>query len=125
MKCQRILIVDDDPNVVKFVRVNLEAEGYDLLAARSGSEALNIIRTKSPDLVILDLMLPGMDGFEVCRLVREFTQVPIIILSARGDTGDKVRSLSLGADDYITKPFDIAELIARIKAIFGRNCNQG
>ncbi len=117
MKCQRILIVDDDPNIVKIVQTNLKATGYEPLTARSGSEALNTIRTKSPDLVILDLMLPGMDGFEVCQLIREFSQVPIIILSARGDTGDKVRSLSLGADYYITKPFDIAELITRVGAV--------
>jgi len=121
MRNQRILVVDDDPKVVKFIQKNLEAKGYELLTAGAASEALNTIRTKLPDLVILDLMLPSIDGFEICRLVREFSQVPIIILSARGDTGDKVRSLSLGADDYITKPFDIAVLMARIGIVLKDN----
>jgi DNA-binding response OmpR family regulator len=117
MKHQRILIVDDDLNIIMFIQANLEATGYESLTAKSGSEALNTIRNESPDLVILDLMLLDMDGLEVCRLIREFSQVPIIVISARGDTGDKRLSSRHGADDYITKPFDITDLLSRINVI--------
>jgi two-component system KDP operon response regulator KdpE len=121
MKRQRILVVDDDPKIVKFIKTNLEARDYELFIARGGSEALNISREESPDLVILDIMLPGIDGFEVCNQIRTRSQVPIIMLSARGDTRDKIQCLSVGADDYVTKPFDIAELVARIRAVLRRN----
>jgi two-component system KDP operon response regulator KdpE len=121
MKQQRILLIDDDPKIVKFVKTNLEARDYELLIARGGLEALQIFREESPDLVILDIMLPGIDGFEVCTEIRNQSQVPIIMLSARGDTRDKVQCLSAGADDYVTKPFDIAELVARIRTILRRN----
>ncbi len=121
MKRQRILVVDDDPKIVKFIKTNLEARDYELLVARGGSEALTVYRAESPDLVILDIMLPGIDGFEVCNQIRTQSQVPIIMLSARGDTKDKVQCLIAGADDYVTKPFDIAELIARIRAVLRRN----
>ncbi len=121
MQRQRILIVDDDPKIVKFVRENLEARDYELLTARDGSEALHIHRAESPDLVILDIMLPGIDGFEVCSQIRAQSQVPIIMLSARGNVKDKVQCLSAGADDYVTKPFDIGELVARVRAVLRRN----
>jgi DNA-binding response OmpR family regulator len=121
MQHQQILIVDDDPKVVKIIKENLEARGYELLAAGNGPDALNTIKTKPPDLVILDIVLPGIDGFEVCRMIRGFSKVPIIMLTALGNAGAKIRGLSLGADDYITKPFDINILMARIKAILSLN----
>jgi two-component system KDP operon response regulator KdpE len=121
MDRQKILVVDDDPKILRFVKTNLEARDYELCVARGGSEALQVFRDESPDLVILDIMLPGIDGFEVCNQIRTQSQVPIIMLSARGDTRDKVQCLSAGADDYVTKPFDITELIARIRAILRRN----
>lgn len=116
----RVLIVDDDLAIIKFLRANLEASDYKTLTAMDGAEALQTIERELPDLVILDIMLPRMDGFEVCRRLREWSQVPIIMLSARGDEEDKVKCLNLGADDYIIKPFGVGELIARVKAVFRR-----
>lgn len=116
----RILVVDDELSIVKFLRANLEARGYAVFTALDGAEALKIIEMELPDLVILDIMMPKMDGFEVCRRVREWSQVPIIMLSARGDEKDKVKCLDLGADDYITKPFGASELIARVGAVLRR-----
>ncbi len=116
-----ILVVDDDEKIVKFLRFNLSGEGWHVLTARDGAEALRVVEKDSPDLVLLDIMLPRVDGFEVLRQLRQWSQVPIIGLSARGDTADKVKCLNLGADDYITKPFGINELIARIKAVLRRN----
>ena len=95
----RILIVDDELSIIKFLRANLEANGYEVLAAMNGTEALQAIEMELPGLVILDIMMPGMDGFEVCRQLREWSQIPIIMLSARGDVKDKVKCLDLGADD--------------------------
>ena len=115
MQRPRVLIVDDDPAIVKFVRANLKAEEYETSSAMDGAEALQAVEKELPDLVILDIMMPRMDGFEVCRQIREWSQVPIIMLSARADEGDKVTCLELGADDYLTKPFGIRELIARTK----------
>jgi len=112
-----VLIVDDDPAIIKFVRANLEAEDYQTFSAMDGAEALQVIEKELPDLVILDIMMPRMDGFEVCRQLREWSQIPIIMLSARGDEDDKVTCLEIGADDYLTKPFGIRELIARIKVV--------
>jgi two-component system KDP operon response regulator KdpE len=120
MKRQSILIVDDDPKVVKFVQEYLEARDFLVITAADGREALYTLRTESPDLVILDLMLPGIDGLEVCNQIRIQSQVPIIMLSASGNTRDKVRCLSAGADDYVTKPFAIDELVARICAVLRR-----
>jgi len=120
MRRPRILIVDDDLVAIKFLRSNLEARGCQTFAAMDGTEALNIVERELPDLVILDIMLPRMDGIEVCRRLREWSQIPIIILSARSDVSTKVQCLDLGADDYITKPFGINELIARIRAVFRR-----
>lgn len=111
----RILIVDDDPAILKLLGANLKARGYDVLFACDGEEALDIIEKSIIDLIILDIMMPNMDGMEVCRRVRSWTNIPIIILSARGDEHDKVKCLEMGADDYLTKPFGIAELIARVQ----------
>ena len=116
----RVLIVDDDLAIIKFVRANLKAEDYETFTAMDGAEALQTIEKELPDLVILDIMMPKVDGFEVCRQLREWSQVPIIMLSARGDEVDKVKCLDLGADDYITKPFGVDELLARVRAVFRR-----
>ncbi|MBA7666824.1 Transcriptional regulatory protein KdpE [subsurface metagenome] len=116
-----ILVVDDDPKVVNFLKVSLSREGWHVLTASDGAEALRMAEKDPPDLVLLDMMLPNVDGFEVCRQLRQWSQVPIIGLSTRGDTADKVKCLNLGADDYITKPFGIDELIARIRAVLRRN----
>ena len=116
-----ILVVDDDEKIRKFLRVNLSGEGWHILTAADGAEALQVVEKDPPDLVLLDMMMPKMDGFEVCRRIRQWSQVPIIGLSARGDTADKVKCLDLGADDYITKPFGIDELVARVKAVLRRN----
>lgn len=120
MKKTRILVVDDELSIIKFLRSNLEAKGYEVLAAMDGAEALQTFEMELPDLVILDIMMPKMDGFEVCRRLREWLQTPIIMLSARGDENDKVKCLDLGSDDYITKPFGASELIARVKAVLRR-----
>jgi len=115
-----ILVVDDELSIIKFLRANLEAKGYEVLTAMDGTEALQTVEMELPDLVILDIMMPKMDGFEVCRRLREWSQTPIIMLSARGDEKDKVKCLDLGADDYITKPFGASELIARVSAVLRR-----
>jgi len=120
MKKTRILVVDDELSIIKFLRANLEARDYEVLAAIDGAEALRSIEMELPDLVVLDIMMPKIDGFEVCRQLREWSQIPIIMLSARGDESDKVKCLDLGADDYITKPFGASELIARVKAVLRR-----
>ena len=116
----RILVVDDELSIIKFLRANLEAKGYEVFAAVNGAEALQTFEMELPDLVILDIMMPKVDGFEVCRRLREWSQIPIIMLSARGDESDKVKCLDLGADDYITKPFGASELIARVRAVLRR-----
>ncbi len=116
----RILVVDDELSIIRFLRGNLEARGYKVLTAMNGAEALQTFEMELPDLVILDIMMPKMDGFQVCQRLREWSQVPIIMLSARGDVSDKVKCLDLGADDYITKPFGKSELIARVGAVLRR-----
>jgi DNA-binding response OmpR family regulator len=120
MRKPRILVVDDEPAIRKFVRANLEIRDYETLLATDGSEACEIIERELPDLIILDIMMPKTDGFEVCRQVREWSQVPIIFLSARAGEMDKVKCLEMGADDYITKPFGVDELLARVKAVMRR-----
>ena len=120
MNRPRVLIVDDDPAILRFVRANLSTEGYEVFTAMDGVEALETIERELPDLVILDIMLPRMDGFEVCRQLREWSPMPVIMLSARGDEEDKVKCLDLGADDYMSKPFGVRELLARIKAVLRR-----
>jgi len=120
MHKHRILVVDDDPTIVKLLHSVFVTEGWDVLAATDGVEALQIVEIEPIDLIVLDIMMPGMDGFEVCRQLREYEQIAIIMLSARGNIEDKVRCLSLGADDYVTKPFAVDELIARVKSVLRR-----
>ena len=117
---RRILVVDDEPRMIGFIRMNLELEEHLVIEAHSGLEALDAIRTQLPDLVLLDVMMPELDGFETLRMLREFSDIPVIMLTAKGEENDKVRGLELGADDYITKPFGPRELSSRIKAIFRR-----
>lgn len=117
---KRILVVDDEPRMIGFIRMNLELEGHQVLEAHTGLEALEAVRTQLPDVVLLDVMMPEMDGFETLRLLREFSSVPVIMLTAKGDENDKVYGLELGADDYVTKPFGPRELSSRIKAVLRR-----
>jgi DNA-binding response OmpR family regulator len=117
----RVLVVDDEPTLLSTMRFNLGKEGYEVLTAADAESALKAARQGSPDLIILDLMLPGMHGFEVCRVLRKETNVPIMILTAKTDEIDKVVALELGADDYITKPFSMKELIARVRARLRRS----
>jgi DNA-binding response OmpR family regulator len=121
MKTNCILIVDDDPAIRKFVAANLQARGYETLIAPGGEEALNLIEERMPDLVLLDIMMPAMNGFEVCRSIREWSQVPIIMISAKDSVDDKVKCFDIGADDYLTKPFALHELLSRIKAVLKRS----
>jgi len=116
-----ILAADDDPQLLRLITRNLQLEGYDVLAASDGQQALELIENNSLDLVLLDVMMPRMDGFTVCYRVREFSSVPIIIITARGQDQDKVRGLDLGADDYLTKPFSVDELLARVRAVIRRS----
>jgi DNA-binding response OmpR family regulator len=118
---RRVLIVDDEPRMVRFIRLNLEHDGFDVVEAPSGMEALNQLRTALPDIILLDVMLPDLDGFETLRMIREFSAVPIIMVTAKGDEDDRVRGLERGADDYITKPFSPRELVSRIRAVLRRN----
>lgn len=118
---QRVLIVDDEAAIVELVAYNLTREGFDVLVSHDGAEALKIARRESPDLVVLDVMLPGMSGLDVCRQLRRETEIPIIMLTARKDEVDRVLGLELGADDYVTKPFSPRELVARVKAILRRS----
>jgi len=120
MKNNRILIVDDELSIVKFVRAVLKDKGYEVLTATNGAEAVQTMEQELPDLVLLDINMPALDGFEVCRRLREWSEVPIIMLSARADETDKIKCLNLGADDYLTKPFNTEELLARIRAVFRR-----
>jgi len=120
MKKTCILVVDDEPSIIKFLKANLETQSYTVLTAINGAEALQTFELELPDLVILDIMMPVMGGFEVCRRLREWSQVPIIMLSANADETDKVKCLNLGADDYITKPFGVNELVARVQAVLRR-----
>jgi DNA-binding response OmpR family regulator len=115
-----ILTVDDDPQLLRLVVRNLQFEGYEVLEASNGEQALEQIERHEPDLVLLDVMMPKMDGFAVCSRVREFSTVPIIVVTARGQEQDKVRGLELGADDYLTKPFSVEELLARVRAVLRR-----
>ncbi len=117
---QRILIADDDANIAELVSLYLTKEGYETQKARDGREALSLFHSFNPDLIILDIMMPEMDGYEVCREVRKTSQTPIIMLTAKGETFDKVLGLELGADDYMVKPFDTKELVARVKAVLRR-----
>ncbi|WP_018247522.1 response regulator [Orenia marismortui] len=119
----KILVVDDEVNIVELVKFNLEKEGYEVITAYDGEEAINKAKENNPNLIVLDLMLPKLDGFDVCRQIRKDNQLkrtPIIMLSAKGEEIDKILGLELGADDYVTKPFSPRELIARVKAVLRR-----
>lgn len=119
----KILVVDDDPNIVDLIRLYLEKEMFEVQKAYHGEEALALFYAWTPDLVILDIMMPRLDGWEVCKQIRKVSAVPVIMLSARGETFDKVLGLELGADDYIVKPFDPKEMVARVKAVLRRTGN--
>jgi DNA-binding response OmpR family regulator len=120
VKKTTIVAADDDPQLLRLVTRNLEFEGYEVLPTSNGQQALEQVEAHAPDLVLLDVMMPKMDGFTVCQRVREFSSVPIIIVTARGQDQDKVRGLDLGADDYLTKPFGVDELLARVRAVLRR-----
>jgi len=120
MPMLKILLVDDDPNIRQLVNLYLEKEGFEVEMASRGDDALQRFRNSQPNLILLDIMLPGMDGWQVCREIRKTSNVPIIMLTAKDETFDKVLGLELGADDYVAKPFDMKELVARIKAVSRR-----
>jgi len=117
----RVLVVDDEPKYIKAIQVNLEVTGYEVLAAYNGPLAIELAALEQPDLIILDIRMPGMDGYQVCQHLRELSSVPIIMLSALAENADKVQGLDVGADDYITKPFSAEELLARVHAVLRRS----
>lgn len=121
----KILVVDDDLNICELLKLYLENEGYTVYTANDGKAAVDAFEAKSPDLVLLDIMLPKMDGWQVCREIRKTSSAPIIMLTAKGETFDKVLGLELGADDYVTKPFEAKEVIARVKAVLRRTKGDG
>jgi DNA-binding response OmpR family regulator len=125
IKDRQILVVDDEERMVRFIRLNLEHDGFRVSEAFNGNQAINKIRSNLPDLVLLDVMLPDIDGFEVLRIIREVTSVPVIMLTAKGEEDDRVRGLELGADDYITKPFSPRELSSRVRAVLRRTETSG
>ena len=120
-----ILVVDDEERMSRFIRLNLEHDGFQVLEANRGMQAINMIRERMPDLVLLDVMMPDLDGFEVLQLIRESYQLPVIMLTAKGEEDDKVKGLELGADDYVTKPFSPRELVSRVRAVLRRNDQGG
>jgi len=117
---KRILIVDDEPRYLRLLEANLRTEGYEVVTAQDGLQALEVFSSNPIDLVLLDVMMPRMDGFATCQRIREFSNVPIVILTAKGDEQDRVRGLDLGADDYLIKPFSATELLARVRAVLRR-----
>jgi len=121
MALEKILIVDDDTNICELLRLYIEKDGFSVIIANDGATAVKMFREQQPDLMLLDIMLPKLDGWQVCREVRKFSEKPIIMLTAKGETFDKVLGLELGADDYIVKPFDTKEVVARIKAVLRRS----
>ncbi len=120
MQKEKILVVDDDKNICELLRMYLEKEGYVVVMAHNGIDAVNTFNAGNPDLVLLDIMLPQLDGWQVCREIRKTSEAPIIMLTAKDEVFDKVLGLELGADDYVTKPFDTKEIVARIKAVLRR-----
>ena len=120
MALDKVLIVDDDKNICDLLRLYLEKEGYSVILSHDGEEAVVKFNALKPDIVLLDVMLPGLDGWQVCREIRKKSNIPILMITAKSDTFDKVLGLELGADDYIVKPFDSKEVIARIKAVVRR-----
>ena len=125
MRKKKILVVDDNPVILRLLRANLEKNNFEVILAQDGEEALNIMEKILPDLLVLDLMMPRVDGIEVCRRIREWSDIPIIVLTVRGAISDKVTLLEMGADDYLVKPFSIEELLARIKAVLRRKGEAG
>ncbi len=123
MSKYKILIVDDDENICELLRLYLDKDGFDTLVATDGEQAVQMVPRHSPDLILLDIMLPKLDGWQVCREIRKTSDVPIIMLTAKGETFDKILGLELGADDYVSKPFDTKEVIARIKAVLRRSAD--
>ena len=121
MPNEKILVVDDDTNICELLRLYLEKEGYVVKIVNDGVSAINAFKQENPDLTLLDIMIPKLDGWQVCREIRKFSDKPIIMLTAKGETFDKVLGLELGADDYVTKPFDTKEVVARIKAVLRRS----
>ncbi|MCB0005387.1 MAG: response regulator transcription factor [Anaerolineales bacterium] len=117
---QLVLVVDDEPRMIRFIRMNLELEGYQVIEARNGIQALEQVRQHLPDLVVMDVMMPELDGFETLRLLRDISTVPVVLLTVKADEDDKIRGLELGADDYITKPFSPRELLSRVQAVLRR-----
>ncbi|SHI74233.1 DNA-binding response regulator, OmpR family, contains REC and winged-helix (wHTH) domain [Geosporobacter subterraneus DSM 17957] len=120
MASKKILVIEDDYNIYDLISIYLKKEGYDVLGAQDGEKGLSVFREEAPDLVVLDIMLPKMDGWDLCREIKKISDIPIIMLTAKGETFDKVLGLKLGADDYMVKPFDPKELIARIDAVLRR-----
>jgi len=122
----KVLVIDDDINICELLRLYLEKEGFSVISVNDGEAALTAFKAEEPDIVLLDIMLPKLDGWQVCREIRKFSDTPIIMLSAKGETFDKVLGLELGADDYVTKPFDTKEIVARIKSVLRRtNASSG
>lgn len=117
---KRVLIVDDEPRYLRLLDANLRTEGYEVVTASDGQQALDVFSAQPVDLILLDIMMPRMDGFAACQRIREFSSVPIIILTAKGEEQDRVRGLDLGADDYLVKPFSATELLARVRAVLRR-----
>lgn len=117
---KRALVVEDDPNIAELLRLYLGKDGFDVMLCADGAKAESSFDLFTPDVVLLDIMLPGKDGFEICRAIRKKSFVPVIMLTAKGETSDKISGLDIGADDYVTKPFDVKELIARIHAVMRR-----
>ena len=121
MASEKILIVDDDVNICELLRLYLEKEGFQTVIVNDGESAITVFKEEQPDIVLLDIMLPLLDGWQVCREIRKFSDKPIIMITAKGETFDKVLGLELGADDYISKPFETKEVVARIKAVLRRS----
>lgn len=121
----KILVVDDDKNICELLKLYLENDGYTVYVANDGLKAVSMFQSKTPELILLDIMLPKMDGWQVCREIRKTSNIPIIMLTAKGETFDKVLGLELGADDYVTKPFDAKEVMARVKAVLRRTNGMG
>ncbi len=118
---KKILVVDDEERMARFIRLNLEHDGFQVIECYKGMQAIGLLRDKMPDVVLLDVMLPDVDGFEVLQLIREVSSVPVIMLTAKGEEEDRVKGLELGADDYVTKPFSPKELVSRVRAVLRRS----
>ncbi len=123
MSNKKVLIVDDDTNICELLRLYLEKDGFDTIVANDGEAAIVKFNVEEPDMVLLDIMMPKLDGWQVCRAIRKNSNVPIIMLTAKGETFDKILGLDLGADDYVTKPFDSKEVVARVRAVLRRSSN--